>query len=114
MKRNLGLCLVILMTAVVALVAVRSFAEEEKEGAKADADKKVIAEQKASYPLKTCVVKGEVIGEGEGVDYVYKDRLVRFCCKGCIKKFEQEPDKYLKMIDDAKAKAKEGEKKKDE
>jgi hypothetical protein len=30
---------------------------------------------------------------------------VRFCCKGCVKKFNAEPEKFLKMIDDAAAQA---------
>ncbi|HEY3319314.1 MAG TPA: hypothetical protein VGP72_02415 [Planctomycetota bacterium] len=71
-----------------------------------DKNKEVIAKQGPAYPLKTCVVSGGDLGAmGGAVDYVYKDRLVRFCCKGCIKKFEKEPDTYLKKIDDAAKKA---------
>jgi len=28
---------------------------------------------------------------------------VRFCCKDCIAQFEKDPQKYLKIIDDAAA-----------
>jgi hypothetical protein len=61
------------------------------------------------YPLTTCVVSGEKLGSmGAPVEHVHKqegkpDRLVRFCCKACIKDFTQDPEKYLKMIDDAAA-----------
>jgi len=64
------------------------------------------------YPLDTCVVSGEKLGEmGAPVDYIYKedgqpDRLVRLCCKMCIPKFKQDPAKYLKLIDDAAAQKK--------
>jgi hypothetical protein len=66
---------------------------------------------KASYPLDTCVVSGEKLEGGDmggPVDYIHKeegkpDRLVRFCCKSCIKKFKKDPAKYLKVIDDAVA-----------
>jgi hypothetical protein len=77
-----------------------------EEVAKAD-EAAVIAKQSPTYPLKTCVVSGEALGGDMGapVDYVYQGRLVRFCCKGCIKKFNAEPEKFLKMIDDAAAKA---------
>ena len=67
---------------------------------------------KDTYPLKTCVVSGEDLGDmGDVVKYTYKDaaggeREVRFCCKKCLKKFSANPEKYLKMIDDAAAKAK--------
>lgn len=60
-----------------------------------------------AYPLDTCVVSGEKLGEmGAPIDYIHKeegkpDRLVRFCCKMCIGKFKKDPAKYLKLIDDA-------------
>lgn len=70
-----------------------------------------LAQAKAAYPLKTCVVSEEEIGGpmGEGIDYIYKDagkpdRLVRFCCKSCRKDFDKDPAKYLQMIDQAAAK----------
>ena len=74
---------------------------------------KVSAEAKAAYPLNTCVVSGDKLEEGTmggPVDYVYKaagkpDRLIRFCCKDCIKDFEKEPAKYLKTLDEAEAAA---------
>jgi hypothetical protein len=70
-----------------------------------------LAKAKAAYPLTTCVVSGEALADGDmgpPVDYVYQkdgqaDRLVRFCCKMCISKFKKNPDKYLKVIDDAAA-----------
>ncbi len=78
---------------------------QAEEGAKDEAA--VIAKQLPTYPLNTCVVSGEKLGGdmGKPVDYLYKGRLVRFCCKGCIKDFNAEPEKYLKKIDDAAAKA---------
>lgn len=73
----------------------------------AEIDKKIIAKQTGSYPLSTCVVTGEKLGAmGKPIDYVYKNRLVRFCCKSCIEKFNADPAKYLKKIDSAKAKSK--------
>lgn len=75
-----------------------------------DATKVASAAQSAdAYPLSTCVVSGEKLGEmGPAVDYIHKeegkpDRLVRFCCKNCIKKFTKDPAKYLKQIDEAAA-----------
>ena len=64
---------------------------------------------KAAYPLTTCTVSGDKLGEmGKPIEYVYKqagkpDRLVLFCCKDCIKDFESDPAKYLKKIDEAAA-----------
>ena len=67
------------------------------------------AKQPDTYPLKTCVVSEETLGSmGEFVNYVHKepgkpDRVVRFCCEGCIDDFKKDPAKYLKKIDDAAA-----------
>lgn len=67
------------------------------------ADEAIIKAQKATYPLKVCVVSGEELDSmGEGVNYVYKGRLVRFCCKDCIDDFTADPEKYLAKIDEAK------------
>jgi YHS domain-containing protein len=77
----------------------------------------VRAEEKAAapkdtYPLKTCVVSDEDLGDmGDLVKYTYKsqdgkEREVRFCCRKCIKKFEKDPATYLKKLDEAEAKAK--------
>ncbi len=50
---------------------------------------------------------------GGPIDYLYKQktadgkettRLVEFCCKDCVKKFTKDPEKYLKVIDEAAAK----------
>ena len=59
------------------------------------------------YPLETCVVSGEKLGEmGKPVVYEYKDREIKFCCKDCIKDFKKDPAKYVKKLEEAEAKAK--------
>lgn len=65
----------------------------------------------AAYPMNTCVVSGDELDGGsmeKPVNYVYKvegqpDRLVRFCCKDCVRDFKKDPAKYLAMIDAAAA-----------
>lgn len=63
----------------------------------------VIAKQGPSYPLTTCMVSGDKLGGdmGKPVDLVVGNRLVRFCCADCLKDFNTNPAKFLKMIDDA-------------
>ena len=63
---------------------------------------------KSAYPLTTCVVSGDKLEGDMGgpVDYIHKeagkpDRLVRFCCKDCVKDFKKDPPQYLKKIDAA-------------
>jgi YHS domain-containing protein len=59
------------------------------------------------YTLKTCIVSGDKLGEmGEPFVYAYKGREIKFCCKGCLKDFNKDPEKYIKLIQEAEAKAK--------
>jgi len=110
---------VLLLTLLFTVSAPLTFALDDhsapagKSAAPAAPDAAWLAQAKAHYPLKTCVVSDEEIGGsmGPGIDYVYKqegipDRLVRFCCKDCRKDFDKDPAKYLKQIDEAAAKAK--------
>jgi YHS domain-containing protein len=64
------------------------------------ADKK--SDKKSEYPLTTCVVSGEKLGE-MGKPYVikYKGREVHLCCESCEKDFKKDPTKYVKKLDDA-------------
>ncbi|MEW6072654.1 MAG: hypothetical protein AB1726_08705 [Planctomycetota bacterium] len=76
--------------------------EKDPAASMAKIDAALIAAQKESYPLAKCVVSGEELGGmGAPVDYLYGTRLVRFCCKGCVAKFEKEPAKFLTQIDEA-------------
>jgi YHS domain-containing protein len=83
----------VLIAAVLAAGLVTTFAADKKD------DK---AEKKA-YPLKTCVVSDEKLGEmGKPYVYKYKGREVQFCCSNCVKDFNKNPDKYLKKLDEGK------------
>jgi len=65
-------------------------------------DKEMIADQLPYYPLTKCPVSGEDLGDmGEPIDLVYKNRLVRLCCKMCIKKFRANPDKVIAELNKA-------------
>ena len=105
----------VLALAVFAGTSVSAFAHEGHNKEKAAA---VSAEAKTAYPMSTCVVSGDKLEDGDmgpPIDHVYKqegkpDRLVRLCCKGCVKDFNKDPEKYLKMIDDAAAAKAKGEK----
>lgn len=79
--------------------------EKDKETYFKKIDAEIVTAQKPNYPLTTCVVTGEKLdgGQMQPVDYVYHNQLVRFCCNGCISRFEKDPDKYLSMLHPEKA-----------
>lgn len=64
-------------------------------------DDQIITATKDSYPLKTCIVSDEKLGDmGEPVMYVHRptNQLVEFCCKACIKPFEKDPKAHLAKL----------------
>jgi hypothetical protein len=84
-----------------------------KDGTLEKPDAAWFAQAIASYPLTTCIVAGDDLGGKTQTpqDYAYRraglpDRLVRFCCGDCKADFLKDPAKYLKILDEAAAKAK--------
>lgn len=54
------------------------------------------------YPLDTCPITGQKLGSmGEPIVKKYDGREVRFCCAGCISKFEADLDASWKKVDEA-------------
>jgi hypothetical protein len=104
------------------LATVLAFAGTAVVSLKADPaptpDKQAQIDQlKKTYTLTTCPVSGDSLAKNDmgekPIDYLYTQknadgtetqRLVRFCCKDCVAKFKRNPDKYLKVMDDAQAK----------
>ncbi len=70
-------------------------------------NKAVISQQSKNYPLGTCVVSGEKFGGamGEAVNVVIAGRLVKLCCAACKQDLEQNPAKFLGMVNAARQSA---------
>lgn len=65
-------------------------------------DKATMDAQRQDYPLDTCPVSGEKLGEmGDPVEMVVAGRLVRLCCPMCKPKVMADPARYLEAIDKA-------------
>lgn len=76
--------------------------EKDPAAIHAKIDAAVIAAQTPDYPLETCTVSGEPLGGmGTPLDVVHGTRLVRLCCKGCVKGFKKDPDAFLAKVDAA-------------
>lgn len=67
-------------------------------------DAAVIEQQSASYPLETCTISGDKLGD-KPIDFVYENRLVRFCCKMCVDGFLKDPNTSLAKLNAAAVKA---------
>lgn len=63
------------------------------------------------YPLNTCVVSGDKLGEmGKPYVFTYEGREIKLCCKSCYKDFKKDPAKYIKKLDEAEKAAKDSQK----
>ena len=64
------------------------------------------------YPLDTCIISGDKFGGdmGDPIVFVYTNnganQEIKFCCPMCKPKFLKEPDKYMKIIQQAETKSK--------
>ncbi|MEZ6232919.1 MAG: hypothetical protein R3B68_01905 [Phycisphaerales bacterium] len=68
-------------------------------------DELMIADQLPLYPITDCLVmEGHELGD-DAINMVYKNRLVRLCCEGCVADFEADPEAYLHRLDQAAAEA---------
>ena len=71
--------------------------------------KETVQAASGDYPLDYCVVTGAKIGTmGEPIVVKYEGRTIKFCCDACPPQFKADPAKYLKIIDEAAAKLKQG------
>ena len=68
-------------------------------------DQQIIDSQLPFYPMTTCPVSGEELGGedgmGEPINFVYKNRLIRFCCRMCKGDFKKDPEAYIAKLDAA-------------
>jgi hypothetical protein len=78
--------LALLAALVAGFAAPRQEAPAKQEAPVADAA--VVAQQLPSYPLVKCPISDEPLDAmGEPLSITHEGRLVRLCCKGCLKGF---------------------------
>lgn len=64
------------------------------------ADAAITEKEKPAYPLDTCIMSGEKLGDS-AVDSVINNRLVRFCCGDCAEGFKKDVAGNMKKLDAA-------------
>lgn len=67
-------------------------------------DDLIVKDQLRYYPMTTCVVSHEPLvedGEDIATQVVYRNRLVRLCCRGCLRELEKDPKRFFDTLDKA-------------
>ena len=76
-----------LALALVALASTAMAAEDKKAG------------KPKPYPLETCLVSDEKLGEmGKPFAFTYEGQEIKLCCKSCQKDFKKDSSKYIKKL----------------
>lgn len=85
----------------IAVMAPPSLTADESHKHDAKNDGEVdIKEDVKPYPLDTCIVSDEKLGEmGKPVVFVYQGQEIKLCCKHCRKDFDKNPADYLKKLE---------------
>lgn len=74
--------------------------DKDPAAAIAKIDQAVIAVQSPVYPLATCAVSGEALGD-DALSVVQGTKLVKLCCKGCAKDLRADPAAAMAKVDAA-------------
>jgi YHS domain-containing protein len=94
MKRLKTITAITLATAYLA-APLAGFAAEKKD------------EKAKPYPLETCIVTDEKLGEmGKPFVFTHEGQEFKLCCKSCQKDFKKDPAKYVKKLKDVEKKVK--------
>lgn len=73
--------------------------EKDTEASFAKLDEKIIEAQEKHYTPENCPVKADNALGDEPVAFVYNNRLIKTCCKGCVKKFNENPEEFTAALD---------------
>jgi hypothetical protein len=88
-----------LLTAAL-LLAATAFAQEPAADVTPPPAKKAPYEVHHLYPLGTCIISGEELGD-DAVTFQAGGRTFRTCCPKCEKKIEKSPADYIEKLDAA-------------
>ena len=98
--------------AVALVLALGSASHSQAQETNAPANANATPSKPVPYPFDYCVVSGEKLGGDMGapITYLYTTngvtQEIKFCCPMCKPRFLKNPDKYMKLIQDAEAAAK--------
>lgn len=87
-------------TRLVRLANAEAVAEFERkaDGLMIELDAAWIEKHRDAFPVDVCVVTDEPLEEPTN-DLLWGTRVVRLCCKGCVKEFHADPDPFLARLD---------------
>jgi len=74
-------------------------AHTEHEHGVTETSKEPVSAEAINVGNKICPVSGEKIEEKTKTTYEYEGKIYNFCCTACIKDFKNDPQKYIKEVE---------------
>ena len=76
---------------------------EHMKGMKQDSMKGKAESSAIEVGNEICPVTGlEIETMGDPVKYEHEGKIYNFCCEMCVKSFKEDPEKYIKIIEESK------------
>jgi len=72
----------------------------EDNPGKTDAATQAVTKEAVNAGNKICPVRGEKIDEKTKATCEYEGKIYNFCCPVCIEEFNNNPEKYIKKIEE--------------
>jgi len=82
---------------VVLALGLAALADGQSKSGEAPTPREIADAQRPAYPLTTCVVAGEELGE-DAVETVVDGRLYRLCCSKCKSAVKADPEKFAAKV----------------
>ena len=102
MKLKRHILTAVLLTGLAGGTMTLRAADEHKDHDHGNAKTEQKDEKAKPYPLEKCIVSDEKLGEmGKPVVFEYKGQEIKLCCKSCRKKFDKDPAKFLKQMEES-------------
>jgi len=74
---------------------------EDKGSMKGSSKGSMVEDAAVNVGNKICPVSKEKLGGmGKAFEYEHNGKIYNLCCKGCLKDFKKDPEKYIKIIEE--------------
>ncbi len=88
--KNISMVLVIVLALIVGLSLNNVYAQTQPAAEKADEAGVIVND--------VCPVMGRPVSKDAKYKTTYEGQTIGFCCRGCVKKFEKDPEKYISNL----------------
>ena len=97
----LAIAVAIVLVSYIAAYAQCAFTAEKAGSCGGSADGVTAASAKTEPWNDTCPVMGGEVDSKTPYKVAYKGKVIGLCCAGCVKPFSDDPEKYMKIIEEA-------------